>query len=200
MLLYPCRCAARPRDPKIKPRAFLSHTEQTLRGEHEPCAPRLAREVSCFLSNKELSFYDVDTIRKGFEWAPQIVEGVKSCSVFVAILTPAYSQRFWPMYELYLALEAAKKPKSKHRILPVLYGTNFNALRQNFEKSDPWAKWKDHESKEKVIQSSVKNLNNLSDYQAIRWTHDSFNKNNIATFGKRVAEAIEDLLCAGCEP
>ncbi|CAM9158030.1 unnamed protein product [Ascophyllum nodosum] len=26
---------ARPRDPKIKPRAFLSHTEQTLRGEHD---------------------------------------------------------------------------------------------------------------------------------------------------------------------
>ena len=198
MLLYPCLCAARPRDPEIKQQAFFSHTGRTLPGESDPCAPRLVREVTNFLDKMNLaSFYDVDNReeRLGMQWAPQIMKEVKSSSVFVAILTPAFSQRFWPMYELYLALEAAEQPQSKRSIVPVLYGTTYDHLLQNFKKIDPRASWPDYESKEEVIKSSVKNLNTLSKFQGIPWIYASFDdKNSIATFGKLVAEKVGGIL------
>lgn len=140
------------------------------------------------------AFYDVhnldDTL--GRPWGARIVEQVKKSSVFVAILTPAFSQRFWPMYELHLALQGI----SQRRIVPVLYGTTFDDVLQNFNKFDPAAKWMDEESEEVVqdlIESSVKNLKTLRGLQGIRWNYAGpfHDKNSIAAFGERVANKVE---------
>lgn len=88
------------------------------------------------------------------------------------------------MYELHLALE------SERFIIPVLFGTTYDALLQNFENIDPRASWQ-HKSKEKVIESSVKNLNNLSELIPIIWKYANFDKNSIERFGKEVAEKVE---------
>lgn len=107
----------------------------------------------------------------GHPWEQQIVMEVKRSNVFVVILTPAFSQRFWPMYELYLALEAAEQQPLR-QIVPVLYGTTYVDLRQNFERFNALAEWEKHANKDLVIdvvESCVKNLNTLSRCQSIEW-------------------------------
>lgn len=104
VVLHPCRCTARPRarDPEIKPQAFFSHTEQIHPGDSSRAA-HLVSEVTNRLEGKLATFNDVVNLQKavGMQLERQIVDEVTSSSVFVAILTPAFSQRFWPMYELH---------------------------------------------------------------------------------------------------
>lgn len=121
------------------------------------------------------------------QFEPQIVDAVTSSHVFIAILTPAFSQSFWPMYDLHLALV------SERFIVPVLFGTTYDALLQNFENIDPRASWRDSNSKEEVIKSSVTNLNILSKLVPIIWKYASFDKNSIERFGKEVAETVEEV-------
>lgn len=191
--VYPCRCAARPRRPEFKPQAFFSHTEQILPGESGSRAPHLVSVVVRRVGRKLATFSDVDNLQQavGMQLERQIVDGIRCSSVFVAILTPAFSQRFWPMYELHLAVEYERF------IVPVLFGTTYDALLQNFESINPRAKWRNSksndQSKEEVMRSSVSNLKTLSKLVPIIWNYASFDKNSIERFGREVAEQVEEV-------
>lgn len=81
LLLYPCRCAARPRDPETKPKAFFSHTEQTRQGESSSWAPHLVEVTTSVLDGRGLAtFYDVNDLKStlGIPLAPQIAKAVKT--------------------------------------------------------------------------------------------------------------------------
>ncbi|CAM9361519.1 unnamed protein product, partial [Sphacelaria rigidula] len=121
-----------PRDRKLVSQAFLSHTDHTLSGRRESSVPHLVDTIAGVLDKEHIgTFYDAENLRQvvGRPWKPKIVKEVKRSTVFVAILTPAFSQRFWPMYELHLAIEAAEQqPQYRRHLVPVLYGTDFVEL------------------------------------------------------------------------
>lgn len=89
---------------------FLSHTGQD----------EIARNFAAYLchSCEKLAnircLYDVN-IPPGFLFEKCIRESVKTCRVFVAILSPTYFSRYWCMHELDLAL------LSNRPVLPIFY-------------------------------------------------------------------------------
>jgi hypothetical protein len=90
---------------------FLGHTGQD--GTASNFAAFLRHEckreqVSCF--------YDADSIRPGILYDACIQDAVKTCEVFISILSPTYFKRYWCMHELDLAMQAGRC------ILPVFYG------------------------------------------------------------------------------
>jgi hypothetical protein len=65
-------------------------------------------EVSCF--------YDADSIRPGIFYDACIQDAVKTCEVFISILSLTYFKQYWCVHELDLAMQTGRC------ILPVFYG------------------------------------------------------------------------------
>lgn len=83
--MYPCHCAAHPRDPEIEPKAFFSHTQQILAGESGSNASFLVEAVTNALAKRGgvATFYDINDFRPrlGIPLAPQIAKAAKRSRV-----------------------------------------------------------------------------------------------------------------------
>jgi hypothetical protein len=80
---------------------FLSHTGQDVAGKS--LAPCIWKELEGL--NKRRVFCDEVRIRTGQMLAPEISQAVRSCSLFVALVTPRYYKSKWPLIELHEALQ-----------------------------------------------------------------------------------------------
>jgi hypothetical protein len=90
---------------------FLGHTGQ------DGTASNFAAFLSDVCKREQVScFYDVDSIRPGILYDACIQDAVKTCEVFISILSPMYFKRYWCMHELDLAVQTGRC------ILPVFYG------------------------------------------------------------------------------
>jgi hypothetical protein len=82
---------------------FLSHTGQD--NEGKDLADRMYSELETTGKKK---FFDARTLEWG-EDESAMIKAVRTCGVFVAIITPTYTQRKWPLTELHEALESVRK-------------------------------------------------------------------------------------------
>jgi hypothetical protein len=90
---------------------FLGHTGQ------DSTASNFAAFLSHECKREQLScFYDAGSIRPGIFYDECIQDAVKTCEVFIPILSPTYFKRYWCMHELDLAMQAGRC------IMPVFYG------------------------------------------------------------------------------
>jgi hypothetical protein len=90
---------------------FLGHTGQ------DGTASNFAAFLSHECKREQVScFYDADSIRPGIFYDACIQDAVKTCEVFISILSPTYFKWYWCMHELDLAIQAGRY------ILPVFYG------------------------------------------------------------------------------
>jgi hypothetical protein len=90
---------------------FLGHTGQ------DNTASNFAAFLSRECKHEQVScFYDMGSIGIGIFYDECIRDAVKTCEVFISILSPTYFKRYWCMHELDLAMQAGRC------ILPVFYG------------------------------------------------------------------------------
>jgi hypothetical protein len=90
---------------------FLGHTGQ------DSTASNFAAFLSHECKREQVScFYDAGSICPGIFYDACIQDAVKTCEVFISILSPTYFKRYWCMHELDLAIQADR------HILPVFYG------------------------------------------------------------------------------
>jgi GTPase SAR1 family protein len=95
----------------MKYTVFLGHTGQ------DGTASNFAAFLSHECKHEQVScFYDMGSIGIGIFYDECIRDAVKTCEVFISILSPTYFKRYWCMHELDLAMQADR------RILPVFYG------------------------------------------------------------------------------
>jgi ankyrin repeat protein len=95
----------------MKYTVFLGHTGQD--GTASNFAAFLSQECKC---EQVSCFYDADSICPGIFYDARIQDAIKTCEVFISILSPTYFKRYWCMHELDLAMQAGRC------ILPVFYG------------------------------------------------------------------------------
>jgi hypothetical protein len=89
---------------------FLGHTGQDSK------ASNFAAFLSHECEREQIScFYDARSIRPGIFYDACLQDAVKTCEVFISILSPMYFKRYWCMHELDLAMQASRY------ILPVFY-------------------------------------------------------------------------------
>eukprot|EP00878_Enallax_costatus_P025708 GHUV01027533.1.p1 GENE.GHUV01027533.1~~GHUV01027533.1.p1 ORF type:complete len:353 (+),score=78.13 GHUV01027533.1:1023-2081(+) len=71
--------------------------------------------IACFL--------DAKSLHGGMEWRKSVTLWARRCTVFVAVVSPAYPKRPWPMAELHLALHERRAGTAgvEPTIIPVLY-------------------------------------------------------------------------------
>jgi hypothetical protein len=84
---------------------FLSHTGQDSTKTGSIIAERMRSELK-HIGKK--AFFDAITLQVG-ENNTAILDAVRACSVFVAIITPAYIQRKWPLKESHEALKSRRE-------------------------------------------------------------------------------------------
>ncbi len=89
------------RAPQLRHIAFLSHTDQN----EQLGSVEVTQAVHAGLRSKRLlSFFDVRSLPPGTQWAHKIELLVATSRVFVAVISPHYCHRYWPMRELDIAL------------------------------------------------------------------------------------------------
>ena len=99
--------------PKLteKLKVFISHT-----GQDQDAATFAAMLKETLDKENIEAFYDRHSIPPGADWQKKIKRAVLECNVFVAILSPAYFERYWCMLELDMALQ-----RKQVCILPIYY-------------------------------------------------------------------------------
>jgi hypothetical protein len=84
---------------------FLSHTGQDPEGWGSQLAERMCEKLT---NAGKKSFFDART----HEWGAHesaMLDAVRTCGVFVALVTPQYTLRKWPLKELHQALQSDRK-------------------------------------------------------------------------------------------
>jgi hypothetical protein len=125
---------------------FISHTNA------DPEAGTFAGHLHNQLNKAGIAcFLDARSLRGGMEWRKSVTAWARRCRVFVAIVSPSYPKRPWPLAELHLALRERKAGEggNEPKTIPVLYDVQRQDL-QSVGKTDAtelaqeWADtWKD---------------------------------------------------------
>lgn len=168
---------------------FVSHTGRDERAKG--LASSLARELRAKRRNV---FFDAEALQAGVVWKPRIQEMAKRCAVFVAVLSPSFPVRAWPLHELHLALQSASTKQYKS-IVPVLFGVGREALEA------PCASWQDTwgvlaDTHPDLEMNPREDLKNLLDFQVLDGTYAAESNNNraLSVLQQHIVEVVERLL------
>eukprot|EP00878_Enallax_costatus_P008773 GHUV01009171.1.p1 GENE.GHUV01009171.1~~GHUV01009171.1.p1 ORF type:complete len:236 (+),score=57.37 GHUV01009171.1:740-1447(+) len=110
---------------------FISHTGS------DSDAAIFAAMLHDKLGEKKIpAFFDADSLDLGDVWQPRIIKAASRCSVFVAVVSPKYPTRKWPLLEMHLALQSAER--SRCVVMPVLFGVERKDMEESTPISSDW--------------------------------------------------------------
>lgn len=108
---------------------FISHTGKDEKGGE--FAEALYHQLrQCRIA----AFFDKYSLHEGEVWQPRITDAARRCRVFVAVISPTYVKRKWPMLELHLALR--HRLRADRHVVPVLLDVTSKQL------EEPPADWR----------------------------------------------------------
>lgn len=151
---------------KLLDAVFISHTGA------DPAAKEFARALHSVLTVRgKAVFYDAATIHAGAQWRTLIKKWATRSKVFVAIISPQFPMRKWPLYEVHMALGRGKKGAC----IPVLLGVSRQDIEQpgstntSRQWQGKWQKLRDNDNDMADIRPGEE-LRQLLEYQTRDFT------------------------------
>jgi TIR domain len=107
----------------LRSAVFLSHT-----GKDEDSKQLTQIVRAALMAAGKPVFADFSGLQGGERWQERIIELAGSSKIFVAIISPSYAQREWPMRELREAMRTRQEHK---RFIPVLLLVTFDQIKND---------------------------------------------------------------------